>query len=532
MTQRVDRNTLQAAGISEENIQKLEAAWNEFQSTEGQVLHHMPHIVCTGIYNAGKSTLLNALAGHEFFPTGDIPTTKQVAQAEFGGAVYIDTPGLNAQEADDRETQAAYEKADFILFVANAQNGGVNESESVWLKKLKERYSALEQRLVCVLTHCTQVDPEQLPGIRDKVCEDFKKAVGFVPEPVFCVDSVTYQKGIGEDKPRLAEHSGIPELQKHLSERIAGAKETLRQVQADEAETQRCALVEQINDCMDLCEKQKAGLSSQSQRKAVKALLTKAEKKIHKECSSPVTLYGGLSFSGGAKSFEGKDGNSLKRQARDHVHTFAERRVRDAHKALDQMFSKARQDYGTTGVGSEYFKLCDRANRLLEELQLELTQYVASIRKIEEIHLSPDVSDAASELAEIANSGDYWSASRYLDVYENRIEVNRYDGWYEEKGLFGITKKLPKYVIYTHQATSEIDDTISNSFKNQTKRAKACLAYYWDRFQSELSDEIDKRLAQLRSDANAGIADGEKSREEPLYAALKYLAALEKAVAK
>lgn len=125
----IQTDTLKAAGIPEQSIRRLEAAWEAFQSAKNYAPNQMPHIICTGIYNAGKSTLLNALAGKEILPTGDIPTTKKVARAVLDGAVYIDTPGLNAAEEDDQETQSAYEMADFILFVSNAQNGGISKSE-------------------------------------------------------------------------------------------------------------------------------------------------------------------------------------------------------------------------------------------------------------------------------------------------------------------------------------------------------------------------------------------------------------------
>jgi len=75
----IQTDTLKAAEISEQDIRRLVTAWEAFWTAKKQVRHQIPHIVCTGIYNAGKSTLLNALAGKEFFPTGDIPTTKKIA---------------------------------------------------------------------------------------------------------------------------------------------------------------------------------------------------------------------------------------------------------------------------------------------------------------------------------------------------------------------------------------------------------------------------------------------------------------------
>lgn len=529
----LQREVLQKAGVPQGDIQQLEETWNAYQAAVSSPVRKVPHIVCTGIYNAGKSTLLNALCGEEKFPTGDIPTTKAVAREEFDGAVYIDTPGLNAEEEDDQKIQKALQSADFILFVSNAQNGGVGEAEAAWLKGLAERCTAdsLRQRLIYVLTHCGQIEPEQTDAIRDKIAADLEKILGFAPDPIFCVDSIIYQKGIVEDKPLLVEDSAFPQLQAYLAELIAGATDTLRQAQADETEARRRELLEQIACCKDFCEKRKADLSSQIQRADVDVLFAEAEKKIHEKCSLSVVLYGGLAFYGGGKSFEGKDGSSLKRQARDYVRTFAERGVSDAHKAIRQMFRQARQDYGTTGIDSKYFKLCDAVNRLLEELQVSLGQCGVSIKVGDEIAITPDVSEVDADLSRIANSGDYWSPGTYLDINEGRIEINKYDDWYEERGMFGIVIKKPKYVIYTHNATSNIDKEISDTFNYQVKSAEDSLSsYYWNPFLKKLKGEADKCLQEMRNAVDISVASAQKTAENPLNDALMHLTALEKEV--
>ena len=249
----LQKEILQKAGVPQEDIQRLEKAWDAYQAAVSNPVRHIPNIVCTGIYNAGKSTLLNALCGEERFPTGDVPTTKAVAQAEFGGAVYIDTPGLNAEGSDDQEAQAAYESADFIIFVSSAQNGGIGEVEAVWLNRLRDHYTAdsLKQRMVYVLTHCGQIEPEQVAVIRNKTTADLEKILGFAPDSIFCVDSVVYQKGIAEDKPLLVEHSALPPLQAHLAELISGTGETLRQAHEAELNARGKALLKQVGRCKD-----------------------------------------------------------------------------------------------------------------------------------------------------------------------------------------------------------------------------------------------------------------------------------------
>ncbi len=69
----MDHNVLKRANISEEDCQSLEEALKRYNDISQQPHNIKPYVVCTGIYNAGKSTLLNALIETERFPTGDIP---------------------------------------------------------------------------------------------------------------------------------------------------------------------------------------------------------------------------------------------------------------------------------------------------------------------------------------------------------------------------------------------------------------------------------------------------------------------------
>ena len=86
------RLVLEGAGVANADIQQLEEALTAYQSAKARSEHKTPQVVCTGVYNTGKSTLLNTLLGEdERFPTGDIPTTKVLARAEADGVVYIDT---------------------------------------------------------------------------------------------------------------------------------------------------------------------------------------------------------------------------------------------------------------------------------------------------------------------------------------------------------------------------------------------------------------------------------------------------------
>ena len=60
---------------------------------------HSPTIMFYGLYNAGKSTLINALCQEYVAKTGDVPTTAAIQPVPWEGYSLVDTPGINAKDA-------------------------------------------------------------------------------------------------------------------------------------------------------------------------------------------------------------------------------------------------------------------------------------------------------------------------------------------------------------------------------------------------------------------------------------------------
>lgn len=75
------------------------------------------HIMVYGAYNAGKSSLINAMSGEERAATGDIPTTDRVDVYDWNGFTLLDTPGVNAPIAHQEMTEEQIKRCSLFLFV-------------------------------------------------------------------------------------------------------------------------------------------------------------------------------------------------------------------------------------------------------------------------------------------------------------------------------------------------------------------------------------------------------------------------------
>lgn len=114
-----------------------------------------PTMMIYGAYNAGKSTLLNALFGkEEYAKTGDAPETKEVHEYEYNGYTIFDTPGLNAKSEDDIVTTEHLNKSEVVLFVIS--NNGSLEEEFIY-NKISEVVKA-NKPIIIVLNNKSGID--------------------------------------------------------------------------------------------------------------------------------------------------------------------------------------------------------------------------------------------------------------------------------------------------------------------------------------------------------------------------------------
>ena len=533
----IDREVLKRAGVSDGDIKGLKQAWDAFRSAATRKTTKVPRIVCTGIYNAGKSTLLNALCAEERFPTGDVPTTKKLAQSEFDGAVYIDTPGLNAEAEDDQEARSACDTADFILFVSNAQNGGIGVAEAGWLQDLRERCTSksLKRRMVYVLTHCGQIEEEDLPGIQSQFRQDLDRACGFAPKEIFCVDSLIYREGAEKNAPELVEYSGIPRLQAHLAQRVADAEAILSKAQKEELSARRSALLEQIEKLTAALrsEQEKSSASVKKKLAEVDAVWETLEQRLKGlQGKKPDIYFDNPRVYGRSVCGEAKSKSEAKRKLREGLSPIYNSRERELRQLIQEC-EAALKYYCVPGMNSVYFSVCNDANHFFERCVLDLQKLKVPVSKVEEINVDPDISSGfLSEIkADLADGVVKTSGVYSLDSYVDYTDIDPFTS--TERGLFGIYYDVTTYFYSDGSATREMEKDMRSAWKINCDSVNWRIAMRLDNFVGKVLYEAEKRKAVLKAQITSYCEDLKaEAASDSIQPALNHLLAVKKEAAK
>ena len=110
------QNLLREMGQTDQ-AEKIAGALKEAQSRQ------KPTIMFYGLYNAGKSTLINALCQKEIAEVGPVPTTAAIQAVDWDGYTLLDTPGINAKDEHTRIAEQEIDVSDLILFVLDNMDG-------------------------------------------------------------------------------------------------------------------------------------------------------------------------------------------------------------------------------------------------------------------------------------------------------------------------------------------------------------------------------------------------------------------------
>lgn len=178
-----------------------------------------PQIMFFGLYNAGKSSLLNELLRDDVAKVADVPTTDHVDYYNWRGYTIADTPGVGAPIEHEEVTNEAIRKADVVLFVMT--NAGSFEKKENYVR-MKDIIDA-GKKIIIVINDKSNFLPqecyEEMMQVQQKIYDNMMALdIENVKErfTILFVNAKLAHKGRTANKPLLWEKSQIAELESYI----------------------------------------------------------------------------------------------------------------------------------------------------------------------------------------------------------------------------------------------------------------------------------------------------------------------------
>ena len=221
-------------------------------------------IVALGIYNQGKSTLLNQLISdfhNSTFKVSDIRQTREDQVFCHDNYLFVDTPGLNADAYDDAVAVHAQQRANMYLFVHKITTGELNSQEIGFLEQFanKQGLASFFDSTIFVLTNIANCSDEQTNSVVIKVKEQLRSHFGTAYNyKIIAVDSLRYAQGNLEHKELFIKKSFIAELKTLIEQTKKQLQPQLQSIKAEKIAKKLQPLKEELYSFRDQISKEKA----------------------------------------------------------------------------------------------------------------------------------------------------------------------------------------------------------------------------------------------------------------------------------
>ncbi len=182
-----------------------------------------PRIMVFGTYNAGKSTLINALVGEEVARVADHPETDRVTSYPWRGFLLDDTPGIDAPDTHEQVTRKHLDASDAVLFVL-ATDGTLEEQRSFDEIIQRVRTGKPIRVILNNKSGFRSGSPEFLSS-RDRLADNLRRAAAVAGiedietrAPIRLVNAASGLRARLEGKLALLANSGLLELEADIAE--------------------------------------------------------------------------------------------------------------------------------------------------------------------------------------------------------------------------------------------------------------------------------------------------------------------------
>jgi len=219
--------------ILKEKLTSLEKVVAKYESKNSTVKNQMneikrlyavklndlkPQIMVYGIYNAGKSSIINELLKSDRAKVADVPTTDSVTYYDWNGYKIADTPGVGAPIQHEEVTQQHLKQADVVIFVMSTT--GSNEKAENY-SRMKDIVDAGKKVIIVLNDKNGDLgkNDEGIYAIKNKVMQNMRTVGISNVESQYCIVVVNAKRamlGRQKQQPVLIDKSNIQELERVL----------------------------------------------------------------------------------------------------------------------------------------------------------------------------------------------------------------------------------------------------------------------------------------------------------------------------
>lgn len=153
-----------------ENNKLKELYLDDLNKIESLLNKINPSLMFYGVYNSGKSTLLNAIFGELKASVADIPETHKVTYYRWKNFDLVDTPGVNGPLKDFKISKLELEKHDIIMFVIDDSDS----FDSMFVAEEIVDIISNKKPLIIVLNEKQSEDEKVVNDIRNKLYQNVK----------------------------------------------------------------------------------------------------------------------------------------------------------------------------------------------------------------------------------------------------------------------------------------------------------------------------------------------------------------------
>lgn len=320
-----------------------------------------PQIMFFGIYNAGKSSLLNELLRDDVAKVADVPTTDHVDYYNWRGYTIADTPGVGAPIEHEKVTNEAIRNADAVLFVMTNKGSFEKKENYVRMKDIVDA----EKKVIIVINDKLDFLPqeryEEMRQVQQKIYDNMMAlGINDVRDrfTILFVNAKLAHKGRTANKPLLWEKSQIAELESYILSEMKNS---------DDFAVIRHAIYE-IKQDVEAIREQLSQVDTNPEYMAIQKVLNG----LH---NSKIQVRKNMS------DFISSQTNRLGVTLSDAIWA-----VKEDQAKIDQTVQQAQQTL------SEKVKahLEDQLQTVVDDLSMDWTNFVIEMQKLEAQHISVD----------------------------------------------------------------------------------------------------------------------------------------------